>query len=376
MSSQRRSGRLRATSEAGSFATDEGIGGKQMKVSIIVPVYDVEPYLEACLESALSQSMSDLEVVCVDDGSRDGSREILDAFAARDTRVRVICQANKGPSAARNAGLDAARGSVMMFLDGDDVLEPCACEAVCAAFDASDAEIVVFGARCVPDGAGDYEIRQAVTPRDAWYPQFTMELMREKSGRPYLWLSAYAAAFLKRSGTRFHEDLRLGEDQAFYFLTYPQARGVRFVPERLYRHRVERKGSIVEGSASLDGIVAAHLGVLAHIFEDWRAMGLWERYGADLLAWSLEFTLMDLSHLDASARDAYAGRLYALMQRYCVAPEDAVASRHGKKAMRALRAAARGGAMEIGGADVYAYYVQRRGVRDSVRRLANRVRSR
>ena len=98
------------------------------KFSIIIPVYNVAPYLRECLDSVLAQTFADWEAICVDDGSTDGSGAILDEYAVRDGRFRVIHQANAGVSAARNAALDAAKGEWFLFLDGDDMFRPDALE--------------------------------------------------------------------------------------------------------------------------------------------------------------------------------------------------------------------------------------------------------
>lgn len=92
-----------------------------MKFSIIVPVYNVAPYLKECLESVAGQGFDDWECICVDDGSTDGSGAILDEYSARDSRFRVVHQVNRGVSAARNKGLELAHGEWVTFLDGDDL---------------------------------------------------------------------------------------------------------------------------------------------------------------------------------------------------------------------------------------------------------------
>jgi len=97
-----------------------------VKYSIIVPVYNVRPYLSECLEAVLLQSVHDWECICVDDGSLDGSGDLLDEYGTRDSRIRVIHTQNRGVSAARNAAIDIARGEWITFLDADDVYTPIA----------------------------------------------------------------------------------------------------------------------------------------------------------------------------------------------------------------------------------------------------------
>ena len=93
-------------------------------ISVIVPVYNVAMYLPQCLDSILGQDHENLEVILIDDGSRDESGEICDAYARRDSRLRVIHQKNGGAAAAKNAGLRIATGEYLSFVDSDDYLEP------------------------------------------------------------------------------------------------------------------------------------------------------------------------------------------------------------------------------------------------------------
>lgn len=100
----------------------ENATGKKPFFSIIIPVYNVAPYLRECLDSVLAQTFPDWEAICVDDGSTDESGAILDEYAAKDERFRVIHKKNEGVSVARNAALDAARGNYVVFVDADDVI--------------------------------------------------------------------------------------------------------------------------------------------------------------------------------------------------------------------------------------------------------------
>lgn len=112
-------------------------------ISVVVPIYDVERYLEGCLASIAAQSVRDIEVICVDDGSTDRSGEIADAYAAVDGRFRVLHQANAGLGAARNAGAAQARGEFLAFVDSDDLLPPDAYARLHAALEASGSDFAV-----------------------------------------------------------------------------------------------------------------------------------------------------------------------------------------------------------------------------------------
>ena len=114
------------------------------KISVILPVYNVEQYLRNCLDSVVNQTFRDIEIICVDDGSTDGSGAILDEYAAKDNRIVVIHQANAGVAAARNTGLKSAQGEYLAFLDSDDAYNPQLCELAYNRACQSGADIVKF----------------------------------------------------------------------------------------------------------------------------------------------------------------------------------------------------------------------------------------
>ena len=94
------------------------------KVSVIVPAYNIAPYIERCVQSLCEQTLESIEIIVVDDGSTDGTQGLCKSLASHDSRIKVITQENQGVSAARNAGIKAARGKYIGFVDGDDFVRP------------------------------------------------------------------------------------------------------------------------------------------------------------------------------------------------------------------------------------------------------------
>ncbi len=115
-----------------------------IKISVIAPIYNVESYLRRFLDSFLNQTLKEFELICVNDGSTDGSAEILDEYAAKDSRICVLHQANQGSSVARNLGLDQAHGAYIVFADSDDMVEPQTLEIAYHFIRKEDAGLVIF----------------------------------------------------------------------------------------------------------------------------------------------------------------------------------------------------------------------------------------
>lgn len=113
-----------------------------MKVSIIVPIYNVESYLPACIESLIHQSYSNIEIILVNDGSSDHCKDIVDEYASSDSRIIPIHKINSGPAEARRTGINSAQGDYIAFCDGDDYLPLDAIEQLVAASDNGNIDIV------------------------------------------------------------------------------------------------------------------------------------------------------------------------------------------------------------------------------------------
>lgn len=182
----------------------------QVKYSIIVPVYNVELVLPRCIESVLNQTVSDFELILVDDGSPDGSGSICDAYSERDSRVHVIHQKNAGVSAARNAGIKAAQGEFIVFVDSDDFVEP----DLLRYLSESDADFVMvsFG-----DYADNKVIRILLDDSEKWLLHSAEGIRKylNKCSTVFIWAKRYRKSIIDRNGISFREDMKINEDIIF-----------------------------------------------------------------------------------------------------------------------------------------------------------------
>lgn len=344
-------------------------------VSIIVPVYNVERYLEEALESALAQTLDALEVICVDDGSTDGSAGILRRFAERDERVRVISQANAGVSSARNVALDAARGDIVMFLDGDDRMRPEACSRVASVFEETGCDVATFGAHCFPEGAAPAHLVECLRPRDAVYDGCCDELLFGENSRPYMWRSAFSRELLERGPVRFPKGLSVGEDQVFYFLAYPRSRKTVLISDALYDYRVEREGSAMTEAEGDDAArVAQHVQAASIILREWSAQGWFDRFGWQTLGWLMEFVVLDLVAFPDAQRAPLVGGFGAeLADALPHAADGSVAEEglpFGSATLRILRwLTGPADAPAPGKVALYRFYLERRGFAACAKRV-------
>lgn len=220
------------------------------QVSIIVPVYNAEEYLPACLESIRGQTWKDLEVWLVNDGSRDGSLALCREAAAADSRFHVIDQPNSGVSAARNAGMDAATGQYLQFIDGDDRLPANAVESLVRAARTTGADLVIgrfyriSGSRQALQG--HIRGRRVLTRRE-----FAEEMVKAPANFYYgvLWNKLYRRSIIQEHRLRCPEDVSWCEDFLFNLEYIKYVRLVAAIPEPVYCY-IKRAGSLVATQAT------------------------------------------------------------------------------------------------------------------------------
>ena len=223
-------------------------------VSIIMPVYGVEKYLSASINSVLNQTYKNFELILIDDKSPDKSPEICDEFAQKDSRIKVVHKPkNEGLGFARNTGLDIAIGDYVYFIDSDDYIESQLLEKAIDAFD-ENTEFVVFGINRVhekKDGSIDRiehlipEISESQTAKDT---ANIFAMLNTKKVFPFAWNKLYKKQFLDKCGTRF-EKTKLIEDFLFNIDLFSKAKFIKVISDRLYNYRKPQHETLVSAYA-------------------------------------------------------------------------------------------------------------------------------
>jgi len=212
--------------------------------SVIVPVYNVEQYLHDCLNSVVAQTYPDYEVICVNDGSTDGSWAILDEYQKKHNQITVITQQNKGLSAARNAGIQAAEGDYLLFLDSDDWIESNTLEILAEKQNGED--LVCFNGRRVFE-SGRTEDPDAGTSENnlsGWEYYNKYALVSRKFHFVCSVLRFYRREYLLKNNLFFEEGI-YHEDNLFTPMACYYAQAVKVIADCLYVYRI-REGSITQ----------------------------------------------------------------------------------------------------------------------------------
>ncbi len=215
----------------------------ELTFSFIVPVYNVEQYLEQCIESVLRQTCPDFELILVDDGSTDSSGEICDRYKAQDPRVHVVHKDNAGVSVARNVGMDHAKGKYICFIDSDDWIESDYLEKIQE--EIADFDILFFG--CVwhyEDDSVRSLCPSAVECRTN-IGQGISRLLRNDMHVNYFgftWNNVFRRDILYKFDIRFVEQLSVCEDEVFTLAYSNHIRSLKVIPTPLYHYRWKEMG--------------------------------------------------------------------------------------------------------------------------------------
>ncbi|EGK8037567.1 glycosyltransferase [Campylobacter lari] len=245
---------------------------KNIKLSLIIPIYNARKYLERMLRSIVKQKLLDIEIICVDDGSTDGSLDVLKKFSLLDSRIKVFVQNRKGVGSARNLGLAKAQGKYIWFVDADDWISYNSCEELYEIAEKNGADIVYF---CV-----DYfdSIKQA-NVENKWFNSFN-DCINKKYYNSLLDFEDYKEFIFRLSGAVWHkfilrdfivknkiyfsENIFLMEDRLYCFDLFLKKPKIFFTLERFYTYRANRKDNVI-GRLAEDNILRLNI---FHYFQE------------------------------------------------------------------------------------------------------------
>ncbi|MEE8602938.1 glycosyltransferase family 2 protein [Euzebya tangerina] len=295
------------------------------RLSVIVTSYNIEAYLEQCLESILAQTLEDLEIIVVDDGSSDDSPAIIRRFADRDDRVvPLLLEENSvgGVATAANAGLDIATAPYVGFADGDDVYDVRMFEQLLQAAEAEDADLAMCQYVLLDDSDGS--IAQPADSRrwdDLARGTYALDVDRSKQILRFIavpWRKIYRRSLLEENSIRFPVGDYFYEDNPFHWFSVLSANSIAVVPEVLCQHRVARVGQTM-GTADerLFKIFLHH----ATILEWLQQRGLAEEYQTTLLAWAMS----QMEWISRRTPEELHQRLYDVLRAVFAAHDDATA---------------------------------------------------
>ena len=222
---------------------------ENVKVSIIIPVYNTQKYIKKCLDSVINQTYRNIEIICINDGSTDDSINILKEYKENEPRIILIDKKNEGVSTARNVGLDIATGSYIMFVDSDDYVEPQFVEKPLKKITETNTDICVFG---------HYEEKKENTIKDIQKNILLTNLSEKyeysikdlKGFQYFVWDKIWDASFIKNYNIKFFSS-KSAEDIAFNLGCCFKKPNYSFLPECLYHYTTDRNNSAVQDRLKL-----------------------------------------------------------------------------------------------------------------------------
>ncbi len=278
-------------------------------VSVIIPAYNVEQYIRQGMDSVLKQTLREIEVICVDDGSTDRTLEILKEYEASDSRVKVLTQKNSGAGAARNNGLKLAQGETLSFLDADDFYELNMLEKAYRKLRETKAQFVVFDSDEYMNDTGEYRKPRhidmnAIPP----YEPFHRRALTNNPFRVFIgwaWDKLYDAEFVRENGFRFQEQ-RTTNDMAFVFSALIQGERIAVIPQVLAHHRKNVSSSL---SNTREESWMCFYNALCEVRRFLLEKQLYQEMGRDFVNYALHSCLWNLNTLQGEAKEKLFNKL-------------------------------------------------------------------
>ena len=281
-------------------------------VSVIVPVYNVEQYLPQCLDSIVNQTLKNIEIICVNDSSTDNSLNILNHYAEKDPRIKVVTQPNGGAGAARNRGLSLAAGKYLSFLDSDDFFEPDMLELAYNKAVCDKADFVVFQSNQYYTDRKEF-VSVPWTLREKEIPPYTPFNHRQMTDNIFkvfvgwAWDKLYDREFVEKNHLRFQEQ-RTSNDMLFVFSGVAVAKRISVVKKILAHQRRDAKDSL---SKTRENSWYCFYDALSVLRDRLKSEGLYDELEKDYINYALHFSLWNIRTLAEPTRSRLIEKMKA-----------------------------------------------------------------
>ena len=273
------------------------------KVSVIIPIYNAGKYLHACLDSVVNQTLKEIEIICVDDGSTDNSLQIVQDYVKRDPRIKAFSQPNMNAGAARNRGLQYATGKYLSFLDADDFFELNMLELAFKKAEEAKADIVVFRSDLYYEKDNRYDVMRYTVVEEnlpEQRPFAGTDIKRDifKSFIGWAWDKLFLREYVVKNSLTFQEQ-RSSNDLYFTYLALAKARRITVIDGLLAHHRTRVVSSLeATRTKSWDCFYKA----LLELREGLANAGLYKHFEKDYISYCIHFSLYNLNSLKEPVR--------------------------------------------------------------------------
>lgn len=260
-----------------------------INISIIVPVYQAEKFLEKCLKSLINQNIDEYEIICIDDGSTDSSAEIIHKLQQNAPNLKYFYQKNQGVSAARNRGIELANGKYIMFVDSDDTIKKNCLGYLYRKAEQKKCDILVFGGKTDIAFRAPEWMRMALYTKNRDYGVFVPDILYHEPGA-----QPSACNKLFRRGcigkVRFPHGISIAEDMTFLCILFPRISKVSFIKKRVYSYRISNFDSAMHQTEKQRlKHMESHVRAAEMIIDAWISYGLLENDNRQFAKWLTSF---------------------------------------------------------------------------------------
>ena len=285
------------------------------KISVVMPVYNEEKFIRECLDSVVNQTLRDIEIICVNDGSTDSTLSILNDYAQKDPRIKVIDQPNQGSGIARNTGLEIARGEYLAILDSDDRYDLSMLEKLLRLAEKDDLDIAICRCQALDNKTGEisemsWAVQESMLPENPVFSYKDLSRYNFRFCIGWSWDKIFRRSFVEKHGIRFPH-LRNTEDAYFVFIALVLADRMGVLDEVLVTHRMSMGTGVSETrDKNPDCFIQSILGIRKVLEEKNRFAEVEQGFSL----WCAEHTVWQLSTLKLSSKIAIRKELLKMLE--------------------------------------------------------------